>query len=200
MGESTAQSGLCTFPGPDPSGGVWGLWAWRLTGAQLCHPGARRLCPDPASCRAVANSLKRLGEHVEQLMKDQSPKHTSSSRSPTPGKQPNQNASKRATQTSLYRRRQFSPVAQACPTLVTPWTAARQASVPLTNSQSLLKLTSMQSLMASSHLILCRPLLLLPSALGPLPSGFEQEPSPPAAAPLEHTHPGACCVPSTPAS
>ena len=51
-------------------------------------------------------------------------------------------------------------VAQMCPT---PWTAARQASLSITNSRSLLTLTSMESVMPSSCLILCRPLLLLPS-------------------------------------
>ena len=44
----------------------------------------------------------------------------------------------------------------------TPWTVARQASLSITNSQSLLKLMSIESVMPSSHLILCRPLLLLP--------------------------------------
>ena len=44
----------------------------------------------------------------------------------------------------------------------TPWTAARQASLSITNSWSLLKLMSIESVMPSSHLILCRPLLLLP--------------------------------------
>ena len=43
----------------------------------------------------------------------------------------------------------------------TPWIAARQASLSITNSQSSLKLTSIESVMPSSHLILCRPLLLL---------------------------------------
>ena len=43
----------------------------------------------------------------------------------------------------------------------TPWIAARQASLSITNSQSLLKLTSIESVMPSNHLILCRPLLLL---------------------------------------
>ena len=43
------------------------------------------------------------------------------------------------------------------------WTGARQASLPITNSRSLLKLTSIESVMPSNHLILCRPLLLLPS-------------------------------------
>ena len=44
----------------------------------------------------------------------------------------------------------------------TPWIAARQASLSITNSRSSLRLTSIQSVMPSSHLILCRPLLLLP--------------------------------------
>ena len=43
----------------------------------------------------------------------------------------------------------------------TPWIAARQASLSITNSQSFLRLMSIESVMPSSHLILCRPLLLL---------------------------------------
>ena len=46
---------------------------------------------------------------------------------------------------------------------VTPWTAARQPSLSITNSQSLLKLMSVESVMLSNHLILCCPLLLPPS-------------------------------------
>ena len=46
---------------------------------------------------------------------------------------------------------------------VTPWTAARQASLSITNSQSLLKLMSIELVMPSNHLILCHPFLLLPS-------------------------------------
>ena len=57
----------------------------------------------------------------------------------------------------------FSPVAQSCPTLVTPRTAACQASLSITNSRRLLKLMSIELVMPSNHLILCRPLLLLPS-------------------------------------
>ena len=45
----------------------------------------------------------------------------------------------------------------------TPWTAARQASLSITNSRSLLKLMSIESVMPSNHLILYHPLLLLPS-------------------------------------
>ena len=46
---------------------------------------------------------------------------------------------------------------------MTPWTAAHQASLSITNAWSLLKLMSIASVMPSNHLILCRPLLLLPS-------------------------------------
>ena len=45
----------------------------------------------------------------------------------------------------------------------TPWTAARQASLSITNSRSLLKLMSIESVMPSNHLVFCHPLLLLPS-------------------------------------
>ena len=72
-----------------------------------------------------------------------------------------------------------SEVFQSCPTLrphgllfswlshvwlfATPWTAARQSSLSITNYQSLLKLMSIESVMPSNHLILCCPLLLPPS-------------------------------------
>ena len=46
---------------------------------------------------------------------------------------------------------------------MTPWTAARHASLSITNSQNLLKLMSIESVMPSNHFILCRHLLLLPS-------------------------------------
>ena len=48
---------------------------------------------------------------------------------------------------------------------VTPWIAARQASLSITNSRSSLKLTSIVSVMPYSHLILCHPFLLLPQSL-----------------------------------
>ena len=57
----------------------------------------------------------------------------------------------------------FSSVTQSCLILCDPWTAACQASLSFTNSQSLLKLMSIASVMTSSHLMLCRPLLLPPS-------------------------------------
>ena len=57
---------------------------------------------------------------------------------------------------------QFSSVAQSCLTLCDPMTAARQASLSISNFYSLLKLMSIESVMPSNHLILCRPLLLLP--------------------------------------
>ena len=58
---------------------------------------------------------------------------------------------------------QFSSVAQLCLTLCDPWPAAYQASLSITNSQSLLKLMSFELVMPSNHHILCCPLLLLPS-------------------------------------
>ena len=59
---------------------------------------------------------------------------------------------------------QFSSVTQSCLTLIaTPWTAARQASLSITNSRSLPKPMSIELVMPSNHLILCHPLLLLPS-------------------------------------
>ena len=54
-------------------------------------------------------------------------------------------------------------VAQSYLTLVTPWTAAHQASLSITNFQSLLKFMSIESVTPSNHLLLCRPLFLLPS-------------------------------------
>ena len=68
-------------------------------------------------------------------------------------------------QESLPLQHSFSSVQSLnCVQLfVTPWTAAHQASLYITNSQSLLKLMSIELVMPSNHLILCRPLLLLPS-------------------------------------
>ena len=56
---------------------------------------------------------------------------------------------------------------------VTPWTTACQASLSITNPQSLLKLMSIESVMPSSYLILCRPLLLPP--ISPSIRGFSNE-------------------------
>ena len=60
---------------------------------------------------------------------------------------------------------QFSSVQSLCCVQLfeTPWTTAHQASLSITSSQSLLKLISIELVMPSNHLILCHPLLLLPS-------------------------------------
>ena len=65
---------------------------------------------------------------------------------------------------------QSSSITQSCPKslshvrlFATPWTAARQAFLSITNSWSLLKLMSIMSVMSSNHLIFCHPLLLPPS-------------------------------------
>ena len=63
---------------------------------------------------------------------------------------------------------QFSWVTQSCPTLCDPWITAHQASLSITNTRSSLRITSIESVMPSSHLILCCPLLLLP----PIPSSI----------------------------
>ena len=69
----------------------------------------------------------------------------------------------------LWRRPLFmavlpsSSVAQSCPIFATPWTATHQASLSITNSWSPPKPMSIESVMPSNHLILCHPLLLLPS-------------------------------------
>ena len=60
----------------------------------------------------------------------------------------------------------FSSVQFSCSVVsdsATPWTAARQASLSISSSQSLLKLMSIELVMPSNHLILCCPLLLLPT-------------------------------------
>ena len=62
-----------------------------------------------------------------------------------------------------YKPPSVSSVAHSCRTLATPWTVACQASLSITNSQSLPKPMSIESVMPSNHLILCHPLLLLPS-------------------------------------
>ena len=58
---------------------------------------------------------------------------------------------------------QFSSITGSCLTLCNPWMTAHQASLSITNSQSLFKLMSIESVMPSNHLILCHPLLLLPA-------------------------------------
>ena len=57
----------------------------------------------------------------------------------------------------------ISSVAQSSPPFVTPWTGACKASLFITNTQGLLKFISIESVMPSNHLMLCHPLLLLPS-------------------------------------
>ena len=67
-----------------------------------------------------------------------------------------------------YQSVQFSSVTQPCPIFAIPWITACQASLSITNSWGLLKLMAIESVRPSSHLILCRPLLLLP----PVPSSI----------------------------
>ena len=66
---------------------------------------------------------------------------------------------------SVFHALWFSSVQSRCHVrlFATPWTAARQASLSFTISQSLFKLVSLESMMPSNHLILCLPIFLLPS-------------------------------------
>ena len=62
----------------------------------------------------------------------------------------------------MFSSVKFSSVAQSCPTLCDPMNRSTPGPLSITNSWSSLKLTSIESVIPSSHLILCRPLLLLP--------------------------------------
>ena len=75
-----------------------------------------------------------------------------------------------ACRPAIWATAQFSSVPQLCLTLSDPWTTAHQATLSLTNSQSLLKLMSIELVMPSNHLIFCRPFLLLHSNLAALGS------------------------------
>ena len=65
----------------------------------------------------------------------------------------------------MFSSVQFSSVAQSCPALCDPMNCTHQASLSITHSRSSLRLTSIESMMPSNHLILRRPLLLLPLIL-----------------------------------
>ena len=68
----------------------------------------------------------------------------------------------------------LSSVAHHVRLFATPWTAARQASLSITNSESLLKCMSIELVMPSNHLVLCRP-LLFPSSIFPSIRVFSKE-------------------------
>ena len=94
--------------------------------------------------------IHQYGPQTSQALKNDKLQHNQSSSNPVA-----------ATIVSLV----FVAVVQSLSRVwlfVTLWTAARQASLSITNSQSLPKLRSIESVMPSNHLILCRPLLLLP--------------------------------------
>ena len=93
------------------------------------------------------NKLNNLGEKEKCLERNKLPK-------PSQGKMDNQNR----PITSEFSSVQSLTCVQL---FATPWTAPCQASLSITNSQSLLKLMSTESVMPSNHLIFCYPLLLL---------------------------------------
>ena len=75
---------------------------------------------------------------------------------------------------NLHKNKFFSSVTRCVRLFATPWIAARQASLHITNSRGSLRLTSIKSVMPSSYLILCRPLLLL-SPIPPSITVFSNE-------------------------
>ena len=77
----------------------------------------------------------------------------------------NSNSFRSDTTTTLDRSFRSDQLLTCVRLFATPWIAAHQASLSITNSLSSLRLTSIESVMPSSHLILCRPLLLLPPIL-----------------------------------
>ena len=81
---------------------------------------------------------------------------------PRKNKWPNQKMGQRTKQTFLQRRWLVQPLSRVR-LITTPWTAARQASLSITNTRSSPKPMSIESVMPSNHLILCRPLVFLPS-------------------------------------
>jgi len=102
------------------------------------------------------NWPKRLISKIfKQLIKLNTRKNTNNS---------NQKVGRRPKYTFLQRRHQIRSDQSLSHVwlFVTPWIAAHQASLSITNSQSSLRLTSIKSVMPSSHFILCCPLLLLP--------------------------------------
>ena len=94
------------------------------------------------------------------------PHRRQSTRFPHPWDSPGKNTG--VGWTSLYSKINRKKIVQFSCSVVSdslrpPWTAACQASLSITNSQSLLKLMSIESVVPSKHFILCHPLLLLPS-------------------------------------
>ena len=101
----------------------------------------------------IRSTRQHVGEHTGEVYSRQKQNRNTHSQRNGVEDPPNEDCSKFSSVQSLSRVWLFA----------TPWITACQASLSITNSRSLLKLTSIKSVMPSSHLILCRPLLLLPS-------------------------------------
>ena len=119
--------------------------------------------------------------------RESAPQWPSSQDTPKGPECQNQGQTQPSKRTSIFKRKEETPLskkqglaapccdAERCPPFssvqslshvqlfATPWTVARQASLSITNSWSLLKLLSIKSVMPSNHLILCRPFHLPPS-------------------------------------
>ena len=140
---------------PEPLGKPWSQGKWRSSGrSHCCQPSAKgwpeqeaRCLPAPAPSPAALplNILSRLLAPNKWL------------RPALAGRSFTTIPTWEAPDTYFH----CCSVAKLCPTL-TAWTAAHQASLSFTISRSLFKLISIELVMLSNHLVLCRPLLLLP--------------------------------------
>ena len=124
--------------------------------------GVRSSEPDDSPCRGWGGFHQRSRAGLRPHLKDWLEEHTPKFRSITARFL---KTSVRSFIKRLLTVLAFSSVQSLSRVwlFVTPWTAARQASLSFTISRSLLKLMSIESVMPSNHLIPCRPLLLLPS-------------------------------------
>ena len=148
-GDLSLIPGLGRSPGEEMATGS-NIFAWRIP--WTVEPG-----------RLLSTGSQRVG-HTEHLSTAHSPLKKG-----LPCKRANSPSFLVFEFNITVQKHQFSMILSSVQSLsrvglfATPWTAARQASLSITNSQSLLKLMSIESVMPSNHLILCHPLLLPPS-------------------------------------
>ena len=116
-------------------------------------------CPRPIASPWVPHLHMGTSEHPSHCGRDKS----NCVQNPVRATHGVKQGAQETAATVAHEHRQAVPSLGRARLFATPWTAACQASLSISNSQSLLKLMSIESVMPSNHLILCRPLLPLPS-------------------------------------
>ena len=152
-----AEAQPCVLPALSPRPGVRPTAASAKMGCPAGAQGASRLLPTPELSQPRGNSDSKFSIRF----------------CPWSALQPSRTTLLQATTQCetpflfctiyFFLRIQLTSVTQPCPPLCNPWTTPFQASLSFTNSWSLLKLMSIKSVSPPNHLILCHPLLLLPS-------------------------------------